>query len=345
LSGTIHELRGKLHSDLFRSRGAIDLARPPYAELAQRVPWPKSSRLRGAGLVGPPTLAGEVVVEITPGVRVVSSDSEIFGSGRIRVFADSAGWRTRGVLALEGGHYAFFGKRFDIAGGAVQFDGAGFAPRIGLLAEYARGGGLSAGLQETTTASARFPAFTYSLMGAAATARGRILHPSLLPERAEQLAEQLMYGLEPDPVTGWRSIRRWLPDRPGLPLNHRTTAQAAPLLWSYLANEGYHFVPLTRGWLQADNLEVGSAWAGRLVVGPVLGLGAAPGRSLEFLVTQPLVGSVVPGLRLRRYLGDGGALDLFSESRFDPAAVEGAREAGFRVRRKTGAGLRWRWEF
>jgi hypothetical protein len=346
LSGRVYDLRGWIRADLFRSRGALDLADPPFAELARAVPWPAHGRLRRAGgRQGPPSVEGEVVVEVTPGVRVASADSEIFGSGRIRVVADSAGWRTRGILELEGGHYAFFGKRFDIRGGAVHFDGDGFAPRIALLAEHEAGGGLSAGLQETTTSPARFPPFDYFLLGAAASARGRILHPALVPERAEQLAEQLMYGLKPDPVTGWQSGRRWLPDRPGGPLNRRAAAQAVPLLWSYIADEGYRFVPLTRGWLRADNLEVGGAWSTRLVVGPVIGAGAAPGWGFELLVTEPLAGGVVPGLRLRRQLGTGGALDLFSESRFDPAAVEGPREPGFTVRRKTGVGLRWRWEF
>jgi hypothetical protein len=285
------------------------------------------------------------VVEISPEVRVVSDDSELFGRGRILVTADSAGWKTRGTLGLEGGHYAFFGKRFDLAGGAVHFDGAGFAPRIALLAEYRGGGGLSAGLQETTLAFANFPPFEYFLLGPSSSARGRILHSSLFPERPEQLADQLMYGLEPDPVTGWRSGRRWLHDRPGSPLNHRAAAQAAPLLWSYIANEGYRFVPLTRGWLRADNLEVGDLWPTRLVVGPVIGVGAAPGHRLELLMTQPLVGGAAPGIRLHRDLGRGGALDLFSETRFDPAPAEGAREPAFTTRRKTGVGVRWRWEF
>jgi hypothetical protein len=345
LSGRLYDLRGWARADLFRGGGALDLDDPPYADLARAVPWPEDSRLRRSRGRRAPPVRGEVVVEITPEVRVRSADSELFGGGRIRLRADSAGWRTGGGLALEGGHYAFFGQRFDISGGVVQFDGEALAPRIALLAEHDGGGELSDGLQETTTSTARFPPFTYFLLGPAASARGRLLHPSVVPERAGQLAEDLMYGLEPDPVTGWTSQRRWLPDRPGAPLNHRVLAQAAPLLWSYLANEGYHVVPLTRGWLRAGNLEVGSAWPTRLVVGPVIGAGVAPGRRLELLVTQPLVGGVVPGVRLRRRFGSGGAVELFSESRFGPALMGDVLGRGFTVRRKTGVGARWRVEF
>lgn len=345
LSGRLHDLRGWIRADLFRERGALDLDDPPYAELARAVPWPEGSRLRRSRGRAAPPVRGEVVVEITPEVQVEGADSELFGAGRIRVSADTTGWHTRGLLALEGGHYAFFGQRFDISGGAVHFDGEALAPRIALLAEHEAGGELGGGLQETTTSPARFPPFTYFLSGPAASARGGLLHPSLVPERSEQLAEQLMYGLRPNPVTGWWQSRRWLADRPGAPLNHRALAQAAPLLWSYFANEGYRLVPLTRGWLSAGNLEVGSAWPTRLVVGPVLGLGAAPGRHLELVLTQPLVGGVLPGVRLRRRLGPGGAVELFSESRFGPGAMEDVLGPGYTVRRKTGAGARWRWEW
>lgn len=345
LSGRLHDLRGWIRADLFRERGALDLDDPPYAELARAVPWPEGSRLRRSRGRAAPPVRGEVVVEITPEVQVEGADSELFGAGRIRVSADSAGWHTRGFLALEGGHYAFFGQRFDISGGAVHFDGEALAPRIALLAEHEAGGELGGGLQETTTSPARFPPLTYFLSGPAASARGRLLHPSLVPERSEQLAEQLMYGLRPNPVTGWWQSRRWLADRPGAPLNHRSLAQAAPLLWSYFANEGYGLVPLTRGWLSAGNLEVGSAWPTRLVVGPVLGLGAAPGRHLELMVTQPLVGGVLPGVRLRRRLGAGGAVELFSEPRFGPGALRDVLGPGFTVRRKMGVGARWRWEW
>lgn len=345
LSGSIDGIAGRLRAGLFRGSGALDLSDPPYAELAGRVPWPSSSRLlRGRRSLLPAGLHGELSVVVTPELRVVSDDSELFGSGRIRVVVDSAGWRSDGVLRVEGGRYAFFGERFRIIGGAVRFDGTGLAPRLGLIAEHEGNARLGGGLQGTTTVPSRFPAFTYFLHGEAATARGRLLQNALVPSRSEALAERLIYGLAPDLVTGWGNRRRWLADRPGRPLNHRAAAQGAPLIWSYIANEGYRLAPMTRGWLLADNVVVGDGWGGGLVVGPVIGVGGAPGWGVEGVIAQPLVSGAAPGIRVERRLGDGGALGIFSKPRFDPAPmIDGER--GYSIRRKTGVGLRWRWEW
>jgi hypothetical protein len=275
---------------------------------------------------------------------VSDRDSELFGTGRLQLFADSAGWKTRGLIRLEGGYYAFFGERFRVSGGAVQFDAGSFAPRVALLADHDNGRELGAALQETTTAPERFPPLEYFVLGPASTAKGELLHWSLFRERLDQLAESMMYGAEPEPVTGWRLSRVWRADDPARFINHRAAAQAAPLLWSYIANESYSIMPLSRVWLQAGNVVVGNSWPTRLVVGSVIGLGASTGQGLDLMLSQPLDGGVLPGLRLSRRLGVHGTVELFSEPRFSAAPFPGSRGVDFLVRRKTGIGARWRWE-
>ena len=91
---------------------------------------------------------------------------------------------------------------------------------------------------------------------------------------------------------------------------------------------------------------VGPSYPAPIAVGPMLGAGAVIDR-FEVFVTQALDGHLLPGVRVRAsgYAPLGAELEAFSVPRFFPAAPGGRDEPGFTVRRKTGVGLFWEWEF
>lgn len=345
LTGRVYDIHGWIREDYFEADETIDLDDPPYADLARAAPWPADSRLRRAEPDRPPPVRGMVVVDIGPDLRVIDEDSELYGAGRLRVFATDEGWETRGVLRIRGGFYAFFGKRFRVVGGAVRFEEDGFEPRIGLRAELEQERLLGGSLQQTSTAAERFPPLEFFAFGPPDEAREELYRWSLLPETQAQLGALLIYGDVPQPVTGWRNPRFWRDDEPSGLFGRRAQAQAVPLFWSWAADELYDIVPLNRGWILTGEVVVGSRWPARLVVGPVVGVGAAIGSDVEATVSRTFAGGVAPGFRVLWRLGPGGGVEVFSTPRFYASAIQGDVDPGFFTRRKNGVGVRWRWDF
>ncbi|HEX7048660.1 MAG TPA: translocation/assembly module TamB domain-containing protein, partial [Longimicrobiales bacterium] len=344
LDGRVYDVHGWLREDLFRPSAPLDPDDPPYADLAREVPWPEDSRLRRIAPEPPFPLRGRVVVEVGPDLSVVDEDSDLFGAGRLHVRLREEGPDTRGVIRLLGGFYALFGERFRVTGGAARFEGDGLLPHIALIAEHENGRTLGEGRIETATAPDRFPPLELFSYGPAGQAREQLRRWSLLPETQEQLAELLLFGNEPQPVTGWRYPRLWRADSPADRFDVRAETQATSLLWSYIADQAYDYVPLSRGRLWTGHIEVGSRYPARIVIGPLIAAGVTLGRDIELLAAQPLIGGEFPGLRVRWTLR-GTTLQAFTIPRFYAAAQAGAGHPGFSVRRKTGLGVLWQWEF
>lgn len=345
LTGRIFDLHGWIREDEFSPEPVLDLDDPPYADLARRVPWPEDSELRRRGARERPPIDVHVVIEVDTAFTVLDEDSDLYGEGTVVVVTGEEEFEVHGTLDVLGGFYAFFGERFHVIGGTARFEG-GVEPRIAIKAEYHEEWPIGAGRIATATEPGRFPPLEFLALGPAGRPSERITRWSLLPESQEELGALLIYDIEPLPVTGWRRRPVWRPSNPADLFDERSFTQSAALLWSYSADEAYDYIPLDRGWLQAGTIETGPGYPAPIVVGPMLGAGAIFD-GFEVFVTQALQGDFVPGVRVRAngFAPFGAKLEAFSVPRFYPAAPGGSGEPGFFVRRKTGVGFFWEWEF
>ncbi|HEX6940473.1 MAG TPA: translocation/assembly module TamB domain-containing protein [Longimicrobiales bacterium] len=345
LTGRVYDLVGWVHEDAFREDPLLDLDDPPYAELARRVPWPDESELRRrAEDDAPPPIDVRILIEVDTAFTVIDEDSELYGAGAVLVVTGEEDIETRGTLEVAGGFYAFFGERFEVRGGMARFEGE-IEPTIAIKAEHREDWAIGAGEIATATAARSFPPLEFLAIGPAAQPDERLTRWSLLPETQDQLASLLIFDLTPQPVTGWRRDPVWRPSEPGDRFDERSHTQSATLLWSYIADEAYDYIPLDRGWLQAGTIQAGPGYPARVAVGPMLGAGAILGR-FEVFVTQALDGALLPGVRVRAngFAPFGARLEAFSVPRFYADAPGGDGAPGFFVRRKTGIGLFWEWE-
>lgn len=346
LSGRVYDLHGWIREEAFREAPVLDLDDPPYADLARRVPWPENSRLLArAEPEEPPPIDVDVVIEIDTMFSVIDEDSELFGTGDVVILTGEEDFEAHGVVEIQGGFYAFFGNRFTVRGGSATFEGD-VEPFITLKAEYEDDWVIGSGRIPTATAAQRFPPLEFFAFGPAARPNETLSRLSLLPESEEELGELLIFGIEPQPVRGWRRAVVWRPSDPAELTDERAETQEATLLWSYIADEAYDYLPLELGWLQAGTILIEPTYPAPIVVGPMLGAGAILGR-FEVFVTQALDGDLIPGVRVRvRNLAPLGAkLEAFSIPRFYADTPLGGDDDGFFVRRKTGVGLFWEWEF
>jgi len=345
LTGRVYDLHGWLREDAFQPDPVLDLDNPPYADLARRVPWPEDSELRRRARDDrPPPIDVRVVIEVDTAFSVVDDDSDIFGQGEVVVVTGDETIEAHGTLDVLGGYYAFFGERFHVIGGTARFEGDGIEPRIAIKAEYREEWPVGSG--RIATATRLFPPLEFFAIGPAGRPSERLTRWSLLPETQEELGALLIYDIQPQPVREWRRWPTWRPSNPADLFDERSFTQSAALLWSYAADEAYDFIPLERGWLQAGTIRVGPGYPAPIVVGPMLGAGAIFDR-FEVFVTQALDGHLLPGVRVRAsgFAPFGAKLEAFSVPRFFPEAPGGRDEPGFSVRRKTGVGLFWEWEF
>jgi hypothetical protein len=344
LDGGVTLLSGRVHEDNFTRRSPVDLETPRWAELVERVPWVRESRLRrpaAAHADGAP-FRGTIVVDITPGMVLIDEDSELSGAGRLAITGDSTGVHTSGAYRVEGGSYAQYGEVMEVAGGTFRFTGLGFEPRATLRSEHDVQRPLGTGLGEGMRLLEDFPLVESFAIGRPGGLSEEARRLALLPETETTLGALLLYGVESQPVRGLRASPLWPPDDAADLLGERAETQSAALLWGYIANELYDFVRPTRAYLRAGTVRVGSGFPGQNTVAPTLG-GAARAGPLEALLTQPLGGHARPGLRLR-YRAGGWEFMAFEEPAFLSAwAVGGSK--GFIVTRRSGIGIRWESSF
>ncbi|MFW6079207.1 MAG: translocation/assembly module TamB domain-containing protein, partial [Gemmatimonadota bacterium] len=349
--GRLVLIEGYAFEDFFMRDGALDVDDPPYADLARRAPWPARSRLLRAEPEDGFPVTGELEVRVTPGFEVIDEDSELFGAGAVRFVVERDGVSAEGTIRVRGGFYAFFGERFEVAGGVLDFPDDGRESRVGLIAVHEAPTELGGGRGAPGGVVERFPPLEFFAHGPVSRPAEELRRPSLFPESREELAELLLYGLPPVPVTGWRQPVVWRATELQEVVGERAEAQAVPLFWSYVADEAYDILPLASGRIEVGTVRVGPRYPAELAIGAVIGVAATPRPGLELIVSQPLAGTTAPGLRARLDVTERlglrgrGFVEAFVAPRYFADPIGGEAFPGFVIDRRVGVGAGWAWEW
>jgi hypothetical protein len=302
VEGSVDFHDGVMHEDVLKRRKPLDVEDPPYADLVARVPWLRDSRLRVAEAQVEETsgskINARVVLNIHPGFTIVDEDSEMFGTGRLVITADTSGTKADGIYRIEGGQYNNFGERFDVVGGSFFFDGSSMAPHVSLRAEHGSEAPLGTTLGSAGQIMDYMPPLEFFAIGGLVQFTEEVRRLSLVPERQTELGALLIYGEQVQPVTGFRNNRLWQLDDGSDVLGERGESQMIPLLWAYTADEGYDYIPLNKGYLRAGNYAVGPRYPGRTIVGGTIS-GGLRLKPFEVDVTHAMEGDALPGLRVR----------------------------------------------
>lgn len=328
VDGTIALVDGWIHEDNFKRQAPQDTAETRTIEESDE----------------PPPFAGGVTVEIMPGIRIIDEDSEMRGRGTIAVTADSAGVHADGVYRIHEGFYANFGERFRVVGGAFVFSGTGVEPRVTLRAEHDDDEPLVSGIEPKLHAFEWQPPLEFFAIGTPSVVSETLRRAALLPESQTELASYLLTQSPTQPITGWRASPFWPANDGGGVAGARASAQSLPLLWAYIADEGYDYLPLSVGYLRAGTVEIGSEYPAPIVVGPLLRAAGRAGR-WQALLSQPLAGWPAPGVRLRYDTAEGLELFVFNEPRYRPSRFVAGGLRPWELRRRSGIGFRWSREF
>ncbi len=346
VSGRAVVLSGRVHEDTFKPSTTIDLQDPPYAALAARAPWIGHSRLLRASpdTASPLPLDLDLELGIHSDFKIWDEDSLTGSEGAIHLTTEPDGLHVVGTAAVVDGFYEFYGKRFDVVGGAFDFPpGGGLEPRVAILATYDVPPSLGRDAA-AVVAEADYPPVQFLARGTGHDEEQEIRWPTLLPRTRAERGAFLLYGDDPGPVTGWRPDAFYLPAAPAGFVDGRSENQLVNLFWSYAADEGYDYIPIDYGVLRGGWIRVGSHYPAPFVVGPMMRGSVRLGDAGWLLVSEPLQGDAAPGLRLR-HRAAGGEIDLFDEPRFFAAPIAGVGDAGFFTRRRYGMGVRWQWNF
>ncbi len=342
VDGRVRLVGGWVKEDVMLKSTVIDPEKPPFAELAARVPWVTNSRLlrnvkKGEPKKGPP-FRGTITIEVSPDISMVDEDSKLYGTGEVLVSADSSGVHALGGVKFLGGFYANYGERFIVQGGGFRLSNTGAT----LLAMRSDNDRDKLGARNYGSGSPLdwYPGLEIFAHGTTATAEEQARRLSKLPESQTELAALLIYGSTPEPIAGLGTRRFWLPDEPSDLIGERAESQGGPLLWSYIADELYDYLPLTRTGLQGGTVTIGSRFPGRLVQGPLFRLNATVADDLQLFGSWASEGSALPGVRARLRRGEF-SLVAFSEPKFFAASPAGEAQPGYFHRRRTGIGLRF----
>lgn len=340
ITGRVQLVGGWAREDLLKANPVIDPEKPPYAELAARVPWTRQSRLLRAAESEkkPPAFQGQIVVEVTPGIKMVDEDSQLYGTGEVVLKADSAGIEQNGAVRFLGGFYTNFGQRFVVRGGGFRLLGAGES-LLALRGEHDvnKLGGSDYG---SSSPLDWYPGIEIFAIGTAATAVQHLRRLSPLPESQTQLAATLIYREPSEPIAGLYNLRFWLPAEGADFIGERMQQQGGALLWSYTADEAYDYLPLRRASLSAGSITIGSRFPGRIVQGPLFRFAMNVSPGFDLLASLAPAGSAAPGLRARWRSGSFSFV-AFNEPKFFAAPPSGHALPGYFHRRRTGVGIRW----
>ena len=343
IGGTVELHDGFVTEALLQPRKPLDPDSPPYAELVAEVPWLRESRLRRAAAAAAQDTAagptGEIALHVGPGFSIIDEDSDMYGVGDITVALTPDGPQARGIYRITGGNYNNFGERFDVVGGAFYFDGSGIEPAASLRAEH--DADMPLGPSMGTMRSAwleRYPPIEVFAQGEGANALQTIRWPALVPYDQTDVGALLLYGARPQPVNGLLSQPFWLADDGGDMISKRSEVQSLSLLWAYIADEGYDYIPLSLGQLRAGFVSIGSEYPSRITASALM---RAIWRNDRFEVVAEHApqGGTAPGFRLRYRAGDA-LMFLFNEPRYSTAVF-----SGYAHRRRSGLGIRWEKSF
>jgi hypothetical protein len=161
-----------------------------------------------------------------------------------------------------------------------------------------------------------------------------------LPEAQTELGALLIYTQPIEPIVGLYNPRFWLPDEAADFIGERTEQQGGALLWSYLADEAYDYLPLRRATLLNGNITMGSRFPGRIMQGPLFRVFMQITPGIDLTASLAPEGSAAPGLRARWRRGSFSMIG-FSEPKFYASSPSGVALPGYFFRRRTGVGLRW----
>jgi hypothetical protein len=335
-------LGGRVHEDVLARTAALDADDPPYAAYVARIPWLAASRLRRADPGPGPGMrarfTGAVEVEVLPGVAMVDEDSELRGHGLITLTPGSSGVDAAGLFRVQSGFYANYGEVFTVQGGAVWFPGRGISPAIAVRAAREIHAPLGSELGERLRPfHGRFPELEFFAQGTTDARLERVQRLAILPEERQRLARLLLTGVEAGYLEGARYDPLWVPAEEAGLVGGRGAHHSVALLWSYVSNELYDFVPpRSRGWMRAGHVAVGAGFPTGLVLAPLVRGGIVFGEG-EVTVSQVLA-DAAPGVRLR-WRRAGFTVSVFDEPRF--RAVGAAAFPGWDAQRRTGIGMRW----
>jgi hypothetical protein len=341
VEGKVRLVGGWAKEDLMLPNRVIDPEHPPYAELAARVPWRSDSPLlknvRREPASAPP-FRGNVTIEVTPAIKMIDEDSELFGTGDILVTADSLGLHATGAIKFQGGYYTNYGERLRVFGGGFRLSNAG-ETMIAVRSEHERErfAGRNFG---AAAALDWYPGLEILAHGVMSNASEQIRRLSLMRESQSELAALLIYDEMPEPVTGFRNRRFWLADEPSDLIGEQAEAQGGALLWSYIADELYDYLPLSRAGLRGGTVIIGSRFPGRIVQGPLFRARATIAAGLELHGSWASEGSALPGVRAQFQRGHF-SLVAFSEPKFFAATSASGGQPGYFHRRRTGIGIRF----
>ncbi|MEX2284350.1 MAG: hypothetical protein WEE89_17815 [Gemmatimonadota bacterium] len=343
VDGRMRLVDGWAKEDLMLKNPVIDPDDPPYAKLAARVPWIAHSdsrllRREQEEQSASPPFRGVIAVEVTPGMRMIDEDSELYGTGVMLVNADSFGVHATGDVKFLGGFYTNYGERFRVMGGGFRLSNTGEA-MIAMRSEHERDlfGGRNQG---SASPLEWYPGLEILAHGTTSTASEQARRLSPWRESQTELAALLIYDHVPDPFIGLRNRRFWLPDEKSDLIGERAESQGGPLLWSYIADELYDYLPLSRASLRGGIVTIGSRFPGRIVQGPLFRMSATVSDNLQLFGNWASEGSAWPGVRAELRRGSF-SLVAFHEPKFFAAPASGWELPGYFHRRRTGIGLRF----
>jgi len=345
----------------------LDPDDPPLVELAARAPWLEDGRLRAAARAGAaddaeraaedanpagpddepgrtPPLTADVAVRLTPAFRVVDEDSDLGTDGVIRVTLGEQGLDAEGVAEIRDGFYAYYGHRFDLDGGALAIRDA--EPRLAMIGSLRTADRpLASGVGGLTGIDQRMPPTTILGYSTPATVYELLRRETPLPATQAQLGSWLLFGTPVTPSEAWSEDIFWRSDEPEDFVGHRSGVQGSGLLWAYLADELYDWVPLENGYFRAGTVVTGSPYPGPLMVGSLLQATAVLDRRWELSASHIVGAGAAPGVAIRYVLRSGRLdpparhIEIFAEPRVLPTAR--TRADGFDTRSRWGLRLRW----
>ncbi|HUF13317.1 MAG TPA: translocation/assembly module TamB domain-containing protein [Longimicrobiales bacterium] len=364
VEGRIDIVDGRVFEGKLAPNPPLDPEDPPYAALAADAPWP-GGRVAAAATrreeaaarreVGDedraaPPLTAEVTVSVVPRFRVIDEDSDLGALGAIHVVIDERGAHALGDARIVDGFYAYYGELFQLVGGA--FAVAGSTTRLamsGILRSADRPLGLGQGGYDGL--DRRDPPIGIFGYSTPATVLELLRRRTPLPASQPELASLLLFDVPVQPLDGWDQELMWRGDEPDDVVGHRSAIQGSGLLWSFVADELYDYVPLDAGYLRAGTVRIGSRYPGWIMLGTQLEAAVHVGPRLTARAVHVVGGEAWPGVGVRFALREDALqpadrhVELFNEPRFSTSLGTSGPRADFGSRRRTGVRLRWLWDY
>lgn len=356
VAGGLTIVEGHAFEGVLAPRRALDPEDPPYLDLAAAAPWPAgrlsaiAARDTGAGESVPPPLTADLTVGVRPAFRIIDEDSDLGARGGVRVVIDERGARAAGDARIVDGFYAYYGELFQLAGGAFAVEGG--STRLAMLGRL-RGAdrplGLGPGGHDGL--DRRDPPLGIFGYSTPATVLELLRYRSPLPATQAELASLLLFGVPLQPVDTWDHGLVWRADETDDLIGHRSAIQGSGLLWSYVADELYDYVPLRKGFMRAGTVRIGSRYPGWIMLGTELSGAVHLGARVTARASHVVGGSTWPGIGVRYALRTHALapaerhIELFNEARFLTGFGTAGERADFDVRRRTGLRARWRWDY